>query len=108
MEPIQRYQHFEIRKNRQSTEVVPLTASFDESSFDELKSILALVFYQSSLHVKINLSGVKVLPLPVAMKILSFALDLRLKNRTLVLTGASPSFKKLIQFYRMDRSLLIF
>ncbi|MBM9499795.1 anti-sigma factor antagonist [Leptospira sp. 201903071] len=108
MDPIQRYQHFEIRKNRQSTEVVPLTASLDESSFDELKSILALVFYQSSLHVKINLSGVKILPLPVAMKILAFAFDLRLKNRTLVLTGASPSFKKLIQFYRMDRSLLIF
>ncbi|TGK20576.1 STAS domain-containing protein [Leptospira stimsonii] len=108
MDPIQRYQHFEIRKNRQSTEVVPLTAIFDESSFDELKSILALVFYQSSLHVKINLGGVQVLPLPVAMKILSFAFDLRLKNRTLVLTGASPSFKKLIQFYRIDRSLLIF
>ncbi|XDD52291.1 STAS domain-containing protein [Leptospira sp. WS92.C1] len=106
--PIQRYEHFEIRKSRQSTEVVPLMASFDDSSFDELKSVLALVFYQSSLHVKIDLSGVKILPLPVAMKLLSFAFDLRLKNRTLVLSGASPAFKKLIQFYRMDQALLIF
>ncbi|EQA55777.1 anti-sigma factor antagonist [Leptospira kmetyi] len=108
MDPIQRYEHFEIRKNRQSTEVIPLVASFDELAFDELKSVFALVFYQSSFHVKINLSGVKVLPLPVAMKILSFAFDLRLKNRTLVISGASASFKKLIQFYRMDKAILIF
>lgn len=108
MDPIQRHEHFEIRKNRQSTEVIPLFASFDDSSFDELKSVLALVFYQSSLHVKLDLSGVKVLPLPVAMKILSFAFDLRLKNRTLVISGASPSFRKLIQFYRFDKAVLVF
>ncbi|MDV6236348.1 STAS domain-containing protein [Leptospira ellisii] len=108
MEPVRRFEHFEIRRSRQSTEIVPLNASFDESSFDELKSVLALVFYQSSVHVKLDLGGVKLLPLPVAMKILGFAFDLRLKNRTLVLVGASPAFKKLIRFYRMDKALLIF
>ncbi|EMJ96625.1 hypothetical protein [Leptospira alstonii] len=107
MNPIQKYERFEIRRNRQSTEVIPLIASFDEVAFEEFKSVLALIFYQSNLHVKINLSGVKVLPLPVAMKLLSFAFDLRIKNRTLVISGASASFKKLIRFYRMDRAVLI-
>ncbi|EMY78592.1 hypothetical protein LEP1GSC060_3874 [Leptospira weilii serovar Ranarum str. ICFT] len=107
MNPIRKYERFEIRRNRQTTEVTPLISSFDEVEFDEFKSVLALVFYQSNLHVKINLGGVKVLPLSVVMKLLSFAFDLRQKNRTLVVSGAGASFKKLIQFYRMDRVVLI-
>ncbi|GIM19227.1 hypothetical protein KHM19_17180 [Leptospira borgpetersenii] len=105
--PIQKYERFEIRRNRQSTEVIPLVVSFDEIAFEELKSVLALIFYQFNLHVKINLSRVKILPLPVAMKLLSFGFDLRLKSRTLVIEGASASFKKLIRFYRMDKAILV-
>ncbi|WP_061241519.1 hypothetical protein [Leptospira interrogans] len=107
MNPIQRYERFEIKRNRQSTEVTPLISSFDEVTLDELKSVLALLFYQSNLHVKINLHEIKVLPLPAAMKLISFAFDLRLKNRTLVISGASVSLKKLIQFYKMDRVILV-
>ncbi|EMN01382.1 hypothetical protein LEP1GSC021_1181 [Leptospira noguchii str. 1993005606] len=107
MNPIQRYERFEIKRNRQTTEVTPLVSFFDEVALDELKSVLALLFYQSNLHVKINLNEVKVLPLPAVMKLISFAFDLRLKNRTLVISGASASLKKLIQFYKMDSVILI-
>ncbi|EMP03386.1 hypothetical protein LEP1GSC171_1209 [Leptospira santarosai str. HAI1380] len=105
--PIQKHERFEIRRNRQTVEIIPSVVSFDEVSLEELKSALALVFYQFNLHVKINLSKVKILPLPVAMKLLSFGFDLRLKNRTLVIEGANVSFKKLIRYYRMDRAILI-
>ncbi|EQA46325.1 STAS domain protein [Leptospira broomii serovar Hurstbridge str. 5399] len=107
MEQIRRYTYFEIRKKNKVVEIEPLTDQIEGDSFKELQSALAMAFYESNRHVKLELENVQFLSITVLEKLIKFALDLREKNRVLIFSHPAMSVRKYLERFRLTDVILI-
>ncbi|EPG72511.1 STAS domain protein [Leptospira fainei serovar Hurstbridge str. BUT 6] len=107
MEQIRRYTYFEIRKKTKIVEIEPLTGQIEGDSFKELQSALAMAFYESSRHVKLELGNVQFLSITVLEKLIKFALDLREKNRVLIFSHPAISVRRYLERFRLTDVILI-
>ncbi|TGK03824.1 STAS domain protein [Leptospira semungkisensis] len=107
MENIRKYTYFEIRKKPKVVEIEAIFSEMNEQIINELRSVLAMAFYETNRHVKLDMSKFGSLPFSVIEKLIKFALDLREKNRVFILSKPAPQIRKYIQTFALDQLLLI-
>ncbi|EMJ99373.1 hypothetical protein LEP1GSC192_2804 [Leptospira sp. B5-022] len=107
MEYIRKYSYFEIRKKTKAVEIEPLVAEVNDQVLNELNSVLAMAFYETNRHVKLEISKFDTLPFTVIEKLIKYALDLREKNRVLILSKPKPPIRKYIKTFSLEELILI-
>ncbi|TGK01757.1 STAS domain protein [Leptospira langatensis] len=107
MENIRKYTYFEIRKKAKVVEIEPISSEINDQIINELRSVLAMAFYETNRHVKLEMSKFESLPFSVVEKLIKFAMDLREKNRVFILSKPSPQIRKYIRTFSLDELLLI-
>lgn len=107
MEHIRQYRFFEVRKKAKVVEIEPLRSEVDNEIIEELRSILAMAFYETNRHVKLEIGKFETLPFNVIEKLVKFALDLREKNRVFILSKPRAPVRKYIETFRMEELILI-
>ncbi|TGL58940.1 STAS domain protein [Leptospira sarikeiensis] len=107
MEHIRKYNYFEIRKKPKAVEIEPLLAETNEQIINELNSVLAMAFYETNRHVKLEMSNFETLPFSVIEKLIKYAMDLREKNRVLILSKPKPPIRKYIKTFSLEDLVLI-
>ncbi|TGL31580.1 STAS domain protein [Leptospira koniambonensis] len=107
VEYIRKYNHFEIRKKPKAVEIEPLLSEVNDQVLNELNSVLAMAFYETNRHVKLEISKFETLPFPVIEKLIKYALDLREKNRVLILSKPRPPIRKYIKTFSLEELILI-
>ncbi len=107
MEQIRKYNYFEIRKKSKVVEIEPIQSEMNEQIINELKSVLAMAFYESNRHVKLEMGKLESLPLQTIEKLIKFALDLREKNRVFILSKPPAPLRKYIETFSLNELVLI-
>ncbi|PJZ70774.1 STAS domain protein [Leptospira perolatii] len=107
MEQVRRFSFFEIRKKDKVTEIEPLSRRIDNEQMDELQSILAMVFYESNRHIKIEFNSVESISLVVLVRLLKFGLDLREKKRVLIFAKPKISVQTYLERFHLSELVLV-
>ncbi|PJZ76532.1 STAS domain protein [Leptospira neocaledonica] len=107
MEYTRKYNFFEIRKKPKAVEIEPLLSEVNDQVLSELNSVLAMAFYETNRHVKLEISKFDTLPFPVIEKLIKYALDLREKNRVLILSKPRPPIRKYIKTFSLEELILV-
>lgn len=107
MEQVRKYRYFEIRKKAKVVEIEPTEAGINDEILSELRSVLAMAFYETNRHVKLEMGKFETLPFSVIEKLMKFALDLREKNRVFILSKPSLPIRKYIQTFSLNELILI-
>lgn len=107
MEYTRKYNYFEIRKKAKAVEIEPLLPEVNDQVLSELNSVLAMAFYETNRHVKLEISKFDTLPFAVIEKLIKYALDLREKNRVLILSKPRPPIRKYIKTFSLEELILI-
>ncbi|TGK09084.1 STAS domain protein [Leptospira fletcheri] len=107
MEQIRRYSYFEIRKKSKVVEIEPLSGMLEGEASKEFQSALAMAFYESSRHVKLELGNVKTPSIATLEKLVKYALDLREKKRVFIFSHPSLPIRKYLERFRLTEIILI-
>ncbi|WCL47803.1 STAS domain-containing protein [Leptospira sp. GIMC2001] len=99
--------YFRFREVANAIELVCLFNEVDEKIEVEASSVFAMLYFQTRNHIRIDLFGVKYLPLSFLTKLMTLAKDLKEKKRVLILAGLSPSVNHFIRRFSLQNIVFL-